>query len=366
MSDTETWNPHMVTETRFEYEREHTSVTPASTAPAVGVSGAFTGGGYCAAGVERSPGPLRGAELQLDPVEEELYSFWRKAAGDARGGEYGESDQRIVYLCDVGDYLAGTPNQFRITVVNNHKIGDTLTDVGLYAEDDWKARQNLTVSYGIRYETQNHLPGNQAVAPRLAFSYGLFSGKGAPKTVIRGGFGMFYTRFAQEYVLTTEEENGINTTSYTVANPGTSCNPSAPNLIVACGATSDNQQTYSSSPNLRTPYIIEFAGGADQQVGKNGTISVNYLHTQGVHQFATQNIGYNFADPAASTAQYQFFSEGTFNQNQLIIHGRVQTSKAISLFGYYSLNSAHGDTSGATSDISTPGRHCGGLRTHGV
>jgi hypothetical protein len=74
-----------------------------------------------------------------------------------------------------------------------------------------------------------------------------------------------------------------------------------------------------------------------------------------VHQFATQNIGFNFADPAASTAQYQFFSEGTFNQNQLIIHGRVQTGKAISLFGYYSLNSAHGDTSGATSDISTPG-----------
>ena len=46
MSDTETWNPRIVTETRFEYEREHTQVTPASTAPAVGVSGAFTGGGY--------------------------------------------------------------------------------------------------------------------------------------------------------------------------------------------------------------------------------------------------------------------------------------------------------------------------------
>jgi hypothetical protein len=100
---------------------------------------------------------------------------------------------------------------------------------------------------------------------------------------------------------------------------------------------------------------VEFAGGVDQQVGKNGTISVNYLHTQGVHQFATQNIGYNFADPAASTAQYQFFSEGKFNQNQLIVHGRVQTTKAISLFGYYSLNSAHGDTSGATSDITDPG-----------
>jgi hypothetical protein len=44
-----------------------------------------------------------------------------------------------------------------------------------------------------------------------------------------------------------------------------------------------------------------------------------------------------------------------FNQNQLIVHAHVQTSKAVSLFGYYSLNSAHGDTSGAGADITTPG-----------
>jgi hypothetical protein len=106
---------------------------------------------------------------------------------------------------------------------------------------------------------------------------------------------------------------------------------------------------------LRTPYIVQFAGGADQQVGRFGTISVNYLHSQGVHEFASQNIGYNFSDPSLTTSKYQYFSEGVFKQNQLIINGRVQTSKRVSLFGYYSLNSAHGDTSGAGSFPSVPG-----------
>ena len=138
-------------------------------------------------------------------------------------------------------------------------------------QDRWIASPKLTISYGMRYEimpfstdanagdqsrydsSNNTLliggygPVNERlnvntdygnIGPRLGIAYRI-----APKTVIRGGFGMFYTRFAQEYVLTTEEENGINTTSYTVANPGTSCNPSAPNLIEACGATSDAQNS---------------------------------------------------------------------------------------------------------------------------
>ncbi len=355
MSDTETWNSHLISETRFEYEREHSTVTPASTAPAVGVSGAFTGGGYSQQGLSDHQDHFEVQSYNSMQLKKNFVRF----GGRLRVIREAENTENLTNgsftYATYGDYTAGTPNQFRINVVNNHKIGDTLADLGLYAETDWKARKNLTISYGLRYETQNHLAKNQAVAPRVAFNYGLFSGKGAPKTVVRGGFGMFYTRFSQPYVLTTQEENGVNTTAYTVANPGTSCNPSAADLIAACGATAVNQTTYTTASNLRAPYIVEFAGGVDQQVGRNGTISVNYLHSQGVHQFATQNIGYNFADPIASTAQYQFFSEGVFHQNQLIVHGRIQTSRAISLFGYYSLNSAHGDTSGATSDISTPG-----------
>jgi uncharacterized membrane protein YgcG len=118
--------------------------------------------------------------------------------------------------------------------------------------------------------------------------------------------------------------------------------------------------TYETAPNLRTAYITEFAGGFDQQVTRAGSVSVNYLHSQGVHELATQNIGYPMGQPVGVPpsqpvqAQYQYFSEGVFRQDQLIVNGRVSTGRHVSLFGYYSLNFAKGDTSGAGADISTP------------
>jgi len=355
MSDTETWNSNVITETRFEYEREHTSTTPLSTAPSVGVSGLFSGGGSTSQGLSDHQDHFEVQSYNSIQLKKNFVRFGGRLRATREAEDTGSGTNGGFNYATTADYLAGTPSQFTYTVVNNHKIGDTFADLGMYAEDDWKARNNLTISYGFRYETQNHLADHHDIAPRVAFNYGLFSGKGAPKTVLRGGFGMFYTRFGQAEVLTTQAENGVNTTVYTVENPSAACNPGAINFITACGATSAAQTTYTAAGNVRSPYITEFAVGADQQVGRRGTISVNYIHSQGVHQLATQNIGYDFADPAASAARYQYFSEGVFNQNQLIINGRVQTTKAISLFGYYSLNSAHGDTSGPSSDITTPG-----------
>jgi hypothetical protein len=92
-------------------------------------------------------------------------------------------------------------------------------------------------------------------------------------------------------------------------------------------------------------------------VTRAGSVSVNYLHSQGVHQLATQNIGYptgGLQPGEVVPAQYQYFSEGVFRQDQLIVNGRVSTGKHVSLFGYYSLNFAKGDTSGNGGFISTP------------
>jgi hypothetical protein len=361
LSDTQTISPKLINETRFEYEREHTATTTASNTPSLNVSDDFLAGGYSG----------QNTSDHQDHIELQNYTSYQLKKNFIRVGgrlrttreaqNNGSNTNGAFLYTTLANYQASVPAQFTYTQVNNHKIGDTYADLGLYAETDWKARQNLTISYGIRYETQNHLADHHDIAPRLSVSYGVARKGGSPTLVLHGGFGMFYDRFAQSNILTLYQENGTNETVYTVANPSAACVPPPPGqaispaIVATCGATAATQTIYTADTNLRTPYIVQFAGGADKTIGKIGKISVNYIHSQGVHALATQNINYGLrlvASPYSPPPVYQYFTEGVYNQNQLVINPTFSVSRYISLFGYYLLNSAHGDTSGGA--ITTP------------
>ena len=74
------------------------------------------------------------------------------------------------------------------------------------------------------------------------------------------------------------------------------------------GAQANALTTYAASSTLRSPYVIQAAVGADQQMGRYGTALINYIHSQGVHQLATQNIDYptNGTLPGSVTAPVQY------------------------------------------------------------
>ena len=352
ISDSQIFSDKLINETRFEYSRDKSSQTPLSFAPSVSVQGGFTGGGSSSLVVNDHQDHF---EVQ-NYTSLALAKHFIRMGGrlrTTRDANFSNSQALGTFsYTSLADYAAGNPaSQYKLAVYTQPSVNATLADLGIYAEDDWKIKPNLTFTYGLRYETQNHIKDHHDFAPRISFAYGVGNNKNNPQTVIRGGFGIFYDRFTLTNVITTIQQNGMNEQLFTVRSPSAACTPANQNAT-ACGtadATASAQTTYSNGPSLRSPYLMQFAIGADRQLGKIGTVSINYLHMRGVHEFNSQNA-------AAGTGQeYQFASDGVFTQNQLSISPRINYGRAISLWGYYSLNFASADSSGSGSFPSVVG-----------
>ena len=91
----------------------------------------------------------------------------------------------------------------------------------------------------------------------------------------------------------------------------------------------------------------------ERQITKYANLAITYLNSRGVHQFYTNFLNANLAgQPPPAQLFYQFQSGAIFKQNQLIVNSSVRKGN-LSLFGYYTLNYANSDTSGASSIPST-------------
>ena len=349
LSDTQLISSHVINETRFEYERDHSLQTPNSTAPTVAVQGIVTGGGSS----------LGNSDSTETHIEVQNYTSVQLAKHFMRfGGRLRTTQETLASnagsngtftYTSLANYITGTAQQFRQTIIANPTIANRLTDVGIYAEDDWKVRPNLTISYGLRYEAQNVIHSNHDLAPRFALSYGIPHKGGQPTTVLRAGYGIFYDRFQQSDVLTAIQYNGQNQSQNVVQNPNAAtCQPG---LLAGCNAAVSNvlgSTVYTLAPNLRSSYNQQAAFGVDQQLGRAGTVSVNYITAKGIHQYLSRAITNDQGQPSPTSYNNQYFSGGYNEEQQLLINSNIRMKK-LQLFGFYSLNFGNANTGGSTT-----------------
>ncbi len=383
LSDAYIINDHIVTETRFQYERQNENHYPDSTARTITVMGDFTAGGLSTQIYRDHTTRLELQSVTTISHGPHAIKFGTRLR-DTRDANFTTSNYNGTFrFSDPQAYLnmqnglaAGqTFNQLvaqgyapltaSLTVGPTSAIA-SMFDAGLFLQDDWKVNPRLTLSGGLRWEAQNHVADHSDWGPRVSFAYALDGGRAKPaKTVLRAGFGDFYDRFSVRNLLNIQHldvQNKVvlnnpfcsDTTAHSLETIDMSTCQSGPGAF----SSSAVPVRYRIDPTYRSPYTQQIGVGLERQLNKGSSLTVTYLHSFGPHQLVTINANqFNpFAgdypiDPSGGYI-YEYFPEAVFKQNQLITSVNARLTKNLSLVGFYTLGFADSN-GGAGSNASS-------------
>ena len=193
-----------------------------------------------------------------------------------------------------------------------------LNEYSFFVQDDWRATPKLTLNLGLRYDFQDLAPPTVSnpsaalaaagintttaprdannFAPRAGFSYAF-----SEKTVMRGGYGIFFGRTTAIMLGTSHSQNGIQVTGVTlnctlVPNPCLTY-PATFTTPPATGALTPS--LYLFAQGYEQPAVHQGRFGIEHELFSNTSLSATYLFFRGTDLSRTRDI--NLAAPVATT-----------------------------------------------------------------
>jgi hypothetical protein len=293
----------------------------------------------------------------------------------------------------LGDFLLGEPQETSIaSAIGKSYLRDNVFD--LYAQDDWRARPNLTLLYGLRYEffapyneKYNHLamvdtnpaggftsvgqvaagstspnfghlpaslvyPFNVALAPRLGIAWRL-----QHQTVVRAGYGMNYTvsqyasfasAMAYQPPFANEQTNEAATTC---PKPSNAC------FTLANGFPAPNPiGNYAVDPHYRLPYVQVWNVDIQKTFPWGILVNAGYNGSHGSNldvKIAPRAVS---SSPSTDPGNVPFFYEeygaySRFNSATLRVNKRMSNGIAVGATYQYGHSIDDASSIGGTSTV---------------
>ncbi|HEY6303267.1 MAG TPA: carboxypeptidase regulatory-like domain-containing protein [Terriglobales bacterium] len=215
-------------------------------------------------------------------------------------------------------FALGTYGNFN-QAVGNPTFSFAVPYYGFYVQDTLRALPKLTLEMGLREDFQVYPQpaGNPAfpltgqypnqfrrVAPRFGFAW-----QPQSKTVVRGGFGMFYTNMNGLNYRNAVISNGLPSqqveasASYSAGAPSQQT-PTFPGILAVnnplFGPSSDISLV---SPQFRAPYIEQASLQIEREIFENTTLTLGTMWNHGVHIISGSAYDANL-EPLQGTTTY--------------------------------------------------------------
>jgi len=280
---------------------------------------------------------------------------------------------------DLADFLLGAPQSSSIQYGEQTNYFQQ-NQVNGYAQDEWKARSNLTLILGVRYEYFGPIqekygrianlaigpdfssatvvtpatPGEPSAlihgdykdfSPRLAVAYKVPGSK--KSTIIRAGYGIYYNgQIYNSFIQQLAKQPPFAVASALNTSTG---NPLSYFNAFQSAITQTGTNTYAVDPNYRTPYAGSWNFSVQKELGRGFFADLTYLGTKGTR--LDVKIIPNEAPPGskASLAQSTLYTyeesngDSIFHALQLRVNRRF--NRGLSFQAFYQFAKSIDDSS---------------------
>lgn len=296
VSNVATLSAHTVNETRGQFTYSMLNALPTDPiGPAVSIAGVASFGTLS--------GSPTGRQNRLYEIADNL-SHQVGAHALRTGVDFLYNDCTITYprsvhgaytFSSLANFLTGTYNNSGFTqTFGNAVVSQTNPNAGFYAQDEWKVSSRVTLNLGMRYDLQflkSIATDTNNFSPRAGFAWSPFESR---RTVVRGGFGLFYDRVPLRALANALLSGGNTTTTGPNSQVSLSLSPTQtgapvfPNILTSppVGVLANFS---TMNPGMQNAFSQQGSLEIEHQLGARGTLSAGYQHLRGLHLIIAVN-----------------------------------------------------------------------------